>query len=145
MAVPVYTYARDPGHFPEPDKFNPDRFMELRKDGGNDHFQFASVTNGTMAFGCGKHACPGRFFAALEIKLIAIYLLKYFDFKALPDVDGVVRRYRNIEYDSMVSSDYCNPVAGTSADDVRPEHARYYEEGSFQTTGNVARMKDLNS
>ncbi|CAK4034814.1 ent-kaurene oxidase [Lecanosticta acicola] len=101
LAVPVYTYARDPAQFPQPDTFDPYRFTRLRENGSNDHLQFASVTNGTMAFGCGKHACPGRFFAALEIKLLVIHLLQAFDFKAIPEADGVVRRYRNMEYDSM--------------------------------------------
>ncbi|KXT16518.1 hypothetical protein AC579_1349 [Pseudocercospora musae] len=103
LAVPVYTIARDQAHFSDPEKFDPYRFTKAREGGNNDHLQFASVTHGTMAFGCGKHACPGRFFAALEIKLILIHLLKHFDVKAKPGQDGVTRRYGNMEYDSMVS------------------------------------------
>lgn len=32
-----------------------------------------------MPFGYGKHACPGRFFAANEIKVIVINLLRKYD------------------------------------------------------------------
>lgn len=103
LAVPVYAISRDPALFPNPDKFDPYRFSKLREDGSNGHYQFASVTNGTMAFGSGKYACPGRYFAALEIKLLIIHILQGFDLKAVPDSDGVARRYQNMEFDSMVS------------------------------------------
>jgi ent-kaurene oxidase len=35
----------------------------------------------SMAFGYGRHACPGRFFASDEIKAITIYLLNNYDIK----------------------------------------------------------------
>jgi cytochrome P450 len=119
LALPVYTIGRDPELFPNPDVFNPYRFVNKRHDGENDHLQFTSVTNGTMAFGSGKHACPGRFFAALEIKLLMIELLKRFDFRAVPGEDGTVRRYKNIEYDSMVRISALHslgPLEGALAD-----------------------------
>jgi cytochrome P450 len=34
-----------------------------------------------MAFGYGRHACPGRFFASNEIKAIMGYLLLNYDMK----------------------------------------------------------------
>lgn len=50
-------------------------------------------------FGWGRHACPGRFFAANEIKMIvATYILTY-DIR-LPD--GVTERYPNLSFGSSV-------------------------------------------
>ena len=40
-----------------------------------------TVTKDSLEFGYGKHACPGRFFAVNEIKLILANLLLRFDFK----------------------------------------------------------------
>ena len=47
-----------------------------------------------MAFGYGRHACPGRFFAANEIKLIFSRILLEYDLR-MPD--GITERYPNIE------------------------------------------------
>ncbi|KAI1347937.1 cytochrome P450 [Xylaria sp. FL0043] len=43
--------------------------------------QFTSIGDTNQNFGLGKHACPGRFFAAQEIKLILAYLLLNYDIK----------------------------------------------------------------
>lgn len=45
-----------------------------------------------MGFGYGRHACPGRFFAANEIKLILARLLLDYDV-SMPE--GLVGRYEN--------------------------------------------------
>ncbi|EQK99742.1 cytochrome P450 [Ophiocordyceps sinensis CO18] len=37
-----------------------------------------------LAFGHGRHACPGRFFVAHELKLIMAHLLLNYDIKSLP-------------------------------------------------------------
>ncbi|KAI1283432.1 cytochrome P450 [Xylaria sp. FL0933] len=50
--------------------------------------QFTSIGDTNQNFGLGKHACPGRFFAAQEIKLILSYLLLNYDIKLR---DGEVR------------------------------------------------------
>lgn len=34
-----------------------------------------------LAFGHGRHACPGRFFAAMEVKLVLAYLISAYDMK----------------------------------------------------------------
>lgn len=43
-----------------------------------------STTPEHMGFGHGVHACPGRFFAANEIKIALIFLLLNYDWK-LPE------------------------------------------------------------
>ncbi|KAI0434628.1 cytochrome P450 [Xylaria sp. FL1042] len=44
-------------------------------------YHFTSIGDTNQNFGLGKHACPGRFFAAQEIKLILSYLLLNYDIK----------------------------------------------------------------
>ena len=55
--------------------------------------QFVTVTKENMSFGLGRHACPGRFFAANEIKLILARMLLEFDFR-MPE--GQEKRFDNI-------------------------------------------------
>ena len=62
--------------------------------------QFVSVSNSSMMFGYGKHACPGRFFAGNEIKLILAKLLMTFDIKMVPEAKG---RYTNPSWEMAVS------------------------------------------
>ncbi|KAI0420238.1 cytochrome P450 [Xylaria grammica] len=44
-------------------------------------YHFTSIGDTNQNFGLGKHACPGRFFAAQEIKLVLAYLLLNYDIK----------------------------------------------------------------
>jgi cytochrome P450 len=55
--------------------------------------QLVSTNEENMAFGYGRHACPGRFFAANEIKMILVKLLSNYDI-SLPD--GISERHAQI-------------------------------------------------
>ncbi len=46
--------------------------------------QYVSTGVDSMHFGLGKYACPGRFFAAAQLKLIMAYLLLRYDMKLPP-------------------------------------------------------------
>ncbi|KAB8343137.1 hypothetical protein FH972_022730 [Carpinus fangiana] len=71
--------------FPEPTKFDPARFLKLRGQPGEENrHQFVTPAANHMAFGYGKHACPGRFFASNEIKIALSVLLLEFDFEYMP-------------------------------------------------------------
>ncbi|RYP04548.1 hypothetical protein DL765_010156 [Monosporascus sp. GIB2] len=82
-------------------KFDPYRFHKLRTTDTPDpigyksreQYQFVSVTKESMVFGLGRHACPGRFFAANEIKLILARILLEYDIK-MPD--GIETPYSDI-------------------------------------------------
>ena len=52
-----------------------------------------AVAKENLNFGFGRNACPGRFFAANEIKLILARILLDFD---LMMPDGRTKRYENI-------------------------------------------------
>ena len=45
---------------------------------------FAGVDGTNMNFGAGRYACPGRFFASMELKLLLAHLLLKLDFQFLP-------------------------------------------------------------
>ncbi|CAK7235002.1 hypothetical protein SBRCBS47491_009142 [Sporothrix bragantina] len=86
----------DPAIYPNPTTFDPYRFVRLRTTDAPDplayknreQYQFVSVTKENMSFGFGRHACPGRFFAANEIKLILANLLLNYDIKLAPLGEG---------------------------------------------------------
>lgn len=91
--VPNLPILTDPSRYPDPDVFKPWRFVELRRsiDSGDhidDHVHsarmtFAATSGEYLAFGNGRQACPGRFFAAAELKLMLAYMLMLYDIETL--------------------------------------------------------------
>jgi cytochrome P450 len=82
IGVPAHAISMDPKLYPDPKKFDGFRFEKVREDPQkNGRAQYASSNPSSMAFGYGRHACPGRFFAANEIKAIMAYLLHNYDMK----------------------------------------------------------------
>ncbi|KAH0547061.1 hypothetical protein KQX54_016896 [Cotesia glomerata] len=65
--IPIHAIHRDPQYYPNPDKFEPERFMDDEKD----TFNQAAY----MPFGIGPRMCIGNRFALLEIKVLFFYLL----------------------------------------------------------------------
>lgn len=74
------------------EKFDPYRFQAIRSGERpdplqykvKDQHQFVAATRENLSWGWGRHACPGRFFAAHEIKLIAAEILLNYDLR-LPE------------------------------------------------------------
>ncbi|KAG8216960.1 cytochrome P450 [Butyriboletus roseoflavus] len=62
--------------------FEPFRFADLHEkdDEGRKH-QFASTSAEYLAFGHGRHACPGRFFAASEMTAMLAHIVVMYDVK----------------------------------------------------------------
>jgi len=85
VGVPAQAIAMDPELFENPEVFDGFRFATIRsssKDNESEgRLQWAASNLSSMAFGYGKHACPGRAFAGFEIKQIMIHLLMTYDFK----------------------------------------------------------------
>ncbi|KAI1262095.1 cytochrome P450 [Xylariaceae sp. FL1019] len=107
LLTPLAGVAVDERFFPDPEIFDGLRFWKLRQlqsptlspspspststSSTLSHplpnaskYQLTSLGDTSMNFGLGRHACPGRFFAAQEIKLILAYLLLHYDIK-LPE------------------------------------------------------------
>lgn len=60
-----------------------DRFLELRNSTGEEHKHQLVATSPRhhFGFGHGTHACPGRFFVAIEMKVLLVYLLQKYNWK----------------------------------------------------------------
>ncbi|KAH6625515.1 cytochrome P450 [Boeremia exigua] len=73
---------RDPDIYNDPDKWDPYRFFNLRSDPvKGEHAQLVATGPDYLAFGHGEHACPGRFFAAHELKVAVCHLVMKYDWK----------------------------------------------------------------
>ncbi|CAH0003192.1 unnamed protein product [Clonostachys byssicola] len=71
--------------YPNPDEYDGYRFFRMRDDrsaGSKAHL--VSTSSAHLGFGHGKHACPGRFFAANEVKLLLCHLLYKYEWKLEP-------------------------------------------------------------
>ena len=74
--------SQDPNIYPEPEKFDIYRFIRMREQPqGANKAQFVATSPEHLHFGHGMHACPGRFFAATELKLMMAHLITHYDFK----------------------------------------------------------------
>jgi cytochrome P450 len=83
IGIPTQAITMDPSLYPNPDKFDAFRFSTLRAaqpelDGRS---QYVASNTSSMSFGYGRHACPGRFFAAQEIKAIMSFILREYDMR----------------------------------------------------------------
>ena len=76
----------DPQVYPDPNAYDPFRFLAMRdqpgKEGQQSHLVSTSVNH--LGFGHGDHACPGRFFAANEVKIALVHLWLKYDWKLAP-------------------------------------------------------------
>ncbi|KAF4201487.1 hypothetical protein CNMCM8927_001473 [Aspergillus lentulus] len=85
LTISAHT-MKDESIYPHADTFDGYRFYNKRKVPGNEHrYQFVTTSNEHFAFGHGLHACPGRFFAANEVKILLIHLLLKYDWKFAED------------------------------------------------------------
>ncbi|KAJ5815383.1 hypothetical protein N7474_007160 [Penicillium riverlandense] len=85
IAVSTHVMGED-SIYPQASTYDGYRFYNKRQEPGNEHrFQLVTTTRDHFAFGHGVHACPGRFFAANESKILLIHLLLKFDWKFKED------------------------------------------------------------
>lgn len=80
---PSTAISGDPSVYENPDEFDGLRFYKMRQNTPEDDMRYQLISTGStqMHFGIGRHACPGRWFASYEIKLILGTLLSKFDIK----------------------------------------------------------------
>lgn len=113
IETPSYVVSHDAEIFPDPEKYDGLRFYRLRqqsedfnKPGSGDkatsldsaaHNQLVSVSQNMLTFGYGRHACPGRFFAANEVKMIVAKTLLTYDVRNIGE-----KRYPNFMPSDMV-------------------------------------------
>jgi cytochrome P450 len=70
--------------YPNPNTFDPYRFLRLREAGDSSAY-LVSPSPEHMGFSYGNHACPGRFFAANEVKILLAHMILKYDIQL---VDG---------------------------------------------------------
>lgn len=68
--IPIWSIQRDPQYFPNPEKFDPERFNDENKQ-KIDPYTF-------LTFGIGPRSCIGNRFALLEVKAVLFHLLSKF-------------------------------------------------------------------
>ncbi|KEF52637.1 uncharacterized protein A1O9_11480 [Exophiala aquamarina CBS 119918] len=103
IAVPSNGVHNDPEYYPDAAVFRPFRFSSERLSNGTEeddvssederthsdgyirkaNLSFVSTSPSYHPFGHGRHACPGRFFAANELKLMLSYMLLNYEFESL--------------------------------------------------------------
>ena len=95
----VLTLHRSSDLFPSPDTYDPYRFYDIRAKPGKENWaQLVSTSVEHMGFGHGEHSCPGRFFAANEIKVALAHILVKYDWKlsdeaaANTEVKGMIEK-----------------------------------------------------
>ncbi|EJD07466.1 cytochrome P450 [Fomitiporia mediterranea MF3/22] len=106
IAANVAGMHRDDSYYPDANKFDGFRFSKLREQSSGEgvKHQMVNTSPEYLAFGHGRHACPGRFFAVNELKAMMAYLILNYDVKA--EVEGV--RPENVYHRARLSP---NPKA----------------------------------
>ncbi|EJD52358.1 cytochrome P450 [Auricularia subglabra TFB-10046 SS5] len=98
LSLPLSAIFHDPDMFDDPLQYDAFRHSRPREEfearpvekrdqeEGLKLKQRSLVTTGEahFAFGHGRHACPGRFFVAHELKMVIAYLVLNYDIKPLP-------------------------------------------------------------
>ncbi|KAI0248473.1 cytochrome P450 [Lactifluus subvellereus] len=96
VGVPVGTIHTDGEIYPNPEEFDGFRFSKLREMEGDTMLtshRAVSTSPEQLAFGFGRHACPGRFFAASEVKTLLAHVIVTYDVK-FEEGKGVPREFR---------------------------------------------------
>lgn len=75
--LPIWAIHLDKEFYPDPNRFNPDRFSE--EDGGHSvrYYQEKGVF---LPFGDGPRACIGRRIGLLQVKRALVEIVKNYDF-----------------------------------------------------------------
>ena len=90
----------DSSIYPSPEIFDAHRYLKLRSLPGHENqHQFVTLSTDNMVFGHGNHACPGRFFASNEIKILLCFLLVKYDWRFEPGY----QRPEDLEFERAVT------------------------------------------
>nr|BAW27598.1 citreohybridonol synthase [Aspergillus stellatus] len=86
----------DPDFYENPNEFDPYRYIRMRKlpnRQAQTEAQLVSPSPNHLGWGFGEHACPGRFFAANELKIALTQILLKYDLKLDEERLPEVRRH----------------------------------------------------
>ncbi|KAE8373091.1 cytochrome P450 [Aspergillus bertholletiae] len=106
---------RDEAIYPNAMVYDGFRFYNKRQVPGSEHrHQFVTTSADHLGFGHGVHACPGRFFANNEIKILLAHLLMKYDWKFADHVERPKSILHGIEI-------LCNPTVKLLYKSRQPE------------------------
>ncbi|KAI6145373.1 cytochrome P450 [Pisolithus tinctorius] len=82
VCVASHAIHHDPCVYEDPEVFDPYRYIKLQeKQGDSSRYQLVTIGPEWLMFGIGKAACPGRFFAAMMLKLMFAHIILSYDLK----------------------------------------------------------------
>jgi cytochrome P450 len=87
IAICTHSAHFSDANYTDPLTFDPLRFVKLKAVNPEKQYGIISTSGEFLPFGLGRHACPGRYFAASELKLMLAYVVKNYDVK-LEQGDG---------------------------------------------------------
>ncbi len=118
LSADVTNTMHDPDIYPDPNTYDAFRFSRSKEESeasdtpekseGGASLKNVDIINTSdtfLAFSHGRHACPGRFFAALELKMLLVHVLLNYDVEhiatrpknkwvntaCIPDMNGSIR------------------------------------------------------
>nr|CAA57874.1 unnamed protein product [Fusarium oxysporum] len=104
LEINTCSIHKDHKLYENPEQFDGLRFHKWRKAPGKEkRYMYSSSGTDDLSWGFGRHACPGRYLSAINIKLIMAELLMNYDIK-LPDG---LSRPKNIEFEVLASLNAC--------------------------------------
>ncbi|KAJ5360900.1 hypothetical protein N7517_010091 [Penicillium concentricum] len=77
--------AGDASIYPDPQVFDGYRYLRMREGADKARAPFTTTGQNHLGFGYGKFACPGRFFAATEIKITLCHMLLKYEWRMVKD------------------------------------------------------------
>ncbi|KJA22747.1 hypothetical protein HYPSUDRAFT_40536 [Hypholoma sublateritium FD-334 SS-4] len=80
VRINIHSPHFDGSLYERPDEFDPLRFIKMQEKTTR-NLDLTSTSEEYLGFGHGRHACPGRYLAASELKLMLAYLTAHYDAK----------------------------------------------------------------